>query len=121
MYSFPIGVGAGNWQVKANQYDATHLMAHEYPHNLFLEIINEYGILTGILLMIFILKISFTSFAKMMNHRNHNNSLYPFLFFLWVFLLINAMISGSLNDSRLLFVVASCIMIYNPLVLKTND
>jgi len=121
MYSFPIGVGAGNWQVKANKYDATHLMAHEYPHNLFLEIINEYGILTGILLMIFILKISFTSFAKMMNHRNHNNSLYPFLFFLWVFLLINAMISGSLNDSRLLFVVASCIMIYNPLVLKIND
>ena len=120
MYSFPIGVGAGNWQMKANEYDSTHLMAHEYPHNLFLEIINEYGILTGILLLIFIIKISFTSFAKMINHRNHNNSLYPFLFFLWIFLLINSMISGSLNDSRLLFVVASCIMISKPLTFKVN-
>jgi O-antigen ligase len=95
-------------------------MAHEYPHNLFLEIINEYGILTGILLLIFIIKISFTAFAKMINYNNKNNSLYPFLFFLWIFLLINSMISGSLNDSRLLFVVASCIMISKPLTFKVN-
>jgi hypothetical protein len=35
--------------------------------------------------------------------------------------LFNAMLSGSLNDSRLLFVTASCILIINPLILKDSE
>ena len=93
-------------------------MAHEYPHNLLFEIINEYGLLAGILLLILIFHVTYTSFAKMINHYNSSSSLYPFLFYLWIFLLFNAMLSGSLNDSRLLFVTASCILIINPLILK---
>jgi|TARA_B110000459_G_scaffold30792_1_gene31511 O-antigen ligase len=121
MKKHPFGIGAGNWQLKANQLDPTHLMAHEYPHNLLFEIINEYGLLAGILLLILIFHVTYTSFAKMINHYNSSSSLYPFLFYLWIFLLFNAMLSGSLNDSRLLFVTASCILIINPLILKDSE
>tara|TARA_B110000914_G_scaffold226251_1_gene250053 strand:- start:5044 stop:5676 length:633 start_codon:yes stop_codon:yes gene_type:complete len=120
MLKYPFGVGAGNWQFKANQYNPTHLMAHEYPHNLFFEIINEYGILVGILLFLFILHITYISFSKMNNYSN-KKSLYPLLFYLWIFLLLNAMLSGSLNDSRLLFITACCVLIINPLIIKEDE
>ena len=108
-------------QIQANKYNPTHLMAHDYPHNLLLEIINEYGVLAGILLLLFIIHVSYIGFAKMMNNIKNGSSLYPFLFYLWIFLFLNAMLSGSLNDSRLLIVTACCILINTPLIIKENE
>ena len=121
MLNHPFGIGAGNWQIQANKHDPTHLMAHDYPHNLLLEIINEYGMLAGILLLLFIIHVSYIGFAKMMNNIKNSSSLYPFLFYLWIFLFLNAMLSGSLNDSRLLIVTACCILINRPLIIKENE
>ena len=118
--SYPFGIGAGNWQVIANQYDSTHLMAHEYPHNLIFEIMNEYGVFAGILFLLFILHVSYSAYAKMKNNI-HVNSLYPFLFYLWIFLLLNAMLSGSLDDSRLLFITSCSILVNSPLTLKEDE
>ena len=118
--SYPFGIGAGNWQGIANRYDSTHLMAHEYPHNLIFEIMNEYGVFAGILFLLFILHVSYSAFAKMKNNI-HVNSLYPFLFYLWIFLLLNAMLSGSLDDSRLLFITACSILVNSPLTLKEDE
>ena len=115
--SYPFGIGVGNWQEIANRYDSTHLMAHEYPHNLIMEIMNEYGVFVGILFLLFILHVSYSAYAKMKNNI-HVNSLYPFLFYLWIFLLLNAMLSGSLDDSRLLFITSCSILVNSPLTLK---
>ena len=57
----------------------------------------------------------------MKNQYNNKASLYPFLFYLWMFLILNAMLSGSLNDSRLLFITACCILIINPLIIKEDE
>jgi O-antigen ligase len=118
--SYPFGIGVGNWQEIANRYDSTHLMAHEYPHNLILEIMNEYGVFAGILFLLFILHVSYSAYAKMKNNT-HVNSLYPFLFYLWIFLLLNAMLSGSLDDSRLLFITSCSILVNSPLTLKEDE
>ena len=118
--SYPFGIGAGNWQEIANRYDSTHLMAHEYPHNLIFEIMNEYGVFAGILFLLFILHVSYSAYAKMKNNI-HVNSLYPFLFYLWIFLLLNAMLSGSLDDSRLLFITSCSILVNSPLTLKKDE
>ena len=118
--SYPFGIGAGNWQEIANRYDSTHLMAHEYPHNLIFEIMNEYGVFAGILFLLFILHVSYSAYAKMKNNI-HVNSLYPFLFYLWIFLLLNAMLSGSLDDSRLLFITSCSILVNSPLTFKENE
>jgi len=117
---YPLGIGAGNWQIKANQLDSTHLMAHEYPHNLIFEIFNEYGVIAGLIFLLYILQITIIGFAKMINNKNDNTSLYPFLFYLWIFLLLNAMLSGSLDDSRLLFIISCCFITNQNLILKNE-
>ena len=117
---YPFGIGAGNWQIKANKLDPTHLMAHEYPHNLIFEIFNEYGVIAGLIFIIYILLITILGFAKMINNNNNRTSLYPFLFYLWVFLLLNAMLSGSLDDGRFLFIISCCFITNKNLILKNE-
>ena len=117
---YPFGIGAGNWQIKANKLDPTHLMAHEYPHNLIFEIFNEYGIIAGLLFMLYILQITILGFAKMINNKKNRTSLYPFLFYLWIFLLLNAMLSGSLDDGRFLFIISCCFITNKNLILKNE-
>ena len=117
---YPFGIGAGNWQIKANKLDPTHLMAHEYPHNLIFEIFNEYGIIAGLIFILYILQITILGFAKMINNKKNRTSLYPFLFYLWVFLLLNAMLSGSLDDGRFLFIISCCFITNQNLILKNE-
>lgn len=118
--NYPLGVGAGNWQVISNKLDPTHLMAHEYPHNLLFEIFNEYGIIAGFIFILYIIKITYISYVKMKKHKYNRSSLYPFLFYLWLFLSLNAMLSGSLDDARLLFIISSCFLTNISLV-KLNE
>ena len=117
---YPFGIGAGNWQIKANKLDPTHLMAHEYPHNLIFEIFNEYGVIAGLIFLLYILQITIVGFAKMINNKSNRTSLYPFLFYLWIFLLLNSMLSGSLDDGRLLFIVSCCFITNQNLILKNE-
>lgn len=117
---YPFGIGAGNWQIKANKLDPTHLMAHEYPHNLIFEIFNEYGVIAGLIFILYILQITILGFAKMINNKKNRTSLYPFLFYLWVFLLLNAMLSGSLDDGRFLFIISCCFITNQNLILKNE-
>ena len=117
---YPFGIGAGNWQIKANKLDPTHLMAHEYPHNLIFEIFNEYGVIAGLIFILYILQITILGFAKMINNKKNRTSLYPFLFYLWVFLLLNAMLSGSLDDGRFLFIISCCFFTNQNLILKNE-
>lgn len=118
MQNYPLGVGAGNWQVTANKLNPTHLMPLEYPHNLLLEIACEYGIHTMILFLILILYVVYMSYYKMIKHKKDMTSLYPLLFYLLLFFFFNSLVSGMLNDSRLLFIMISFIIIQNPLIAK---
>lgn len=118
MQNYPLGVGAGNWQVTANKLNPTHLMPLEYPHNLLLEIACEYGIHTMLLFLILILYVVYMSYYKMIKHKKDMTSLYPLLFYLLLFFFFNSLVSGMLNDSRLLFIMISFIIIQNPLIAK---
>ena len=53
-------------------------------------------------------------------HINNDHSFYPLLFYLQLYLVINSFFSGSLNDSRLLFVVMAMSLIETPLILKAK-
>jgi hypothetical protein len=57
----------------------------------------------------------------MMQHSRDKTSLYPLLFYLFLFLFLNSLVSGMLNDSRLLFVVISFIIIHKPLIVCMDD
>ena len=120
MSHYPLGVGLGNWQVYANKIKPTHLLKHQYPHNLVLEIFTELGIISGILFLILLLKILFYNYKKMYLNKNNEHSFYPLLFYLQLYLISNSFFSGSLNDSRLLFVVMAMSLIETSLILKAK-
>jgi O-antigen ligase len=116
LQNYPLGVGAGNFQPITNQIRPTHLIASEYPHNLVLEVACEYGLQTAFVLVLLLLYVFYLSYYKMINYTSEVDSLYPLLFYLFLFLFLNSLVSGMLNDSRLLFVIMSFIIIHRPLI-----
>ena len=92
IYHYPLGVGMGNWQVYSNKIKPYHLVnaKHFYPHNLFLEIFNEYGIISFILFLFLMVKAFKISFKKMNENQQHM-SMYPMLFYLLIFLFLNSL------------------------------
>ncbi len=120
LQNYPFGVGAGNWQIVANNIRPTHLMPLEYPHNLVLEVACEYGLHTSLLLLLLLLYVFHLSYHKMIYHNSDKTSLYPLLFYLLLYFFLNSLVSGMLNDSRLLFIVISFIIIHKPLII-TNE
>ena len=118
---YPMGVGIGNWQDYCNKTQPYHLLRHEYPHNLILEVFSELGFLGGIILLILIVKAMYFTFFRMLKYSKEH-SIYELLFYLQIFLLVNSMFSGSLNDSRLFLVIISVSLIPEPLLQRRlND
>tara|TARA_B100000795_G_scaffold97100_1_gene71259 strand:+ start:1427 stop:2641 length:1215 start_codon:yes stop_codon:yes gene_type:complete len=106
---YPLGVGVGNWQKMINKQNPRHLIKHEYPHNIFLEIAAEYGLIS---VFLFILIIINTIYLGIKNIKIANSifSLYQLFFYLFLFYLINSMVSGMIIDSRILFIVSGLIL-----------
>ena len=121
MQHYPFGVGLGNWQIYINKIRPTHLLKHEYPHNLVLEIFTELGFFSGILFLSLLIYILFYNYKKMYLYMNNEYSFYPLLFYLQFYLVINSFFSGSLNDSRLLFIIMAMSLIELPLSLNRNN
>lgn len=116
MREHPFGVGAGNWQIEANRANPAHLMNGNlyYPHNLFLEVSNEYGVYAPVILLILFIYITYSGFIKLRKLKNKSISLYPLFFYLMIFLILNSFFSGSLIDNRLLFIIISILLIKRP-------
>jgi len=113
---YPMGVGIGNWQTYCNKLRPYHLLKHDYPHNLVLEIFSELGFLGGIIFLLLMLRVVYHTYARMVNFRNNKGSFYPLLFYLLIFLIVNSFFSGNLNDARLLFVIIAISLIDRPLI-----
>tara|TARA_B000000532_G_scaffold139552_1_gene112080 strand:+ start:147 stop:599 length:453 start_codon:yes stop_codon:yes gene_type:complete len=119
VYKYPFGVGIGNWQEYCNQSQPHHLLRHEYPHNLLLEIFVELGILGGLIFLYLLIKSIYFTYKRYL--LNKSSRIYPLLFYLQIFLLFNSLFSGSLNDSRLLFVVLAFGITAQPLLYKRYE
>jgi O-antigen ligase len=122
LQNYPLGIGAGNWRTVSNDLRPNHLTPDnlEYPHNIFLEVACEYGIQTLILLLLLFIYVFHLSYNKMKKYSGDKTSLYPVLFYLLVYFTLNSLVSGMLNDSRLLFLIISFILIDKPLIAKTS-
>lgn len=69
-----------------------------YPHNIILEITAELGVL-GLIIFLLIIAVGLLRFFNYFNKNFYSTS----VFALFVFFLINSMVSGDLNDNRFLF------------------
>ena len=72
-----------------------------YPHNLFLEIASEFGVITLFLFLLYLFHSVYLSFKINLTSKLITGNM---LFYTFAFLLLNSMISGDLSDARLLFV-----------------
>ena len=109
--SYPFGVGSGNFAVYSDKRMYLENKQLFYPHNIFLEIFLEFGLFSGLFFFIYILYSTIKSYN--LNIKDRNNDYGNLLFYTFVFLILNSMISGDLNDARLLLVFIPLMSIEN--------
>lgn len=102
-----VGEGIGGFGYNYNDTDA-----RGYPHNIFLEIIAELG-LVGLVLFLLLI---FRCIAPYFYRSGKDDSFSYSIFIVFLFYFLNANISGDLNDNRVMFCfmslsyISSCIM-----------
>jgi O-antigen ligase len=99
--SYPLGVGSGNFVEYTDRSDFLKNKNLYYPHNLFFEIATEFGIISLLFFLIYLLHSTYLSFKINLLNKFQTGNM---MFYTFVFLFLNSMISGDLNDARLLFV-----------------
>ncbi|EQB64156.1 MAG: O-antigen polymerase [candidate division Zixibacteria bacterium RBG-1] len=110
--SFPYflsGTGIGGFTVSYAGFDDKRGI---YPHNIFLEMASELGFLglLAIFLLIFwSLKDGFSLFKR--NQDSNSTYLSLTLLALFIFLLLNSLVSGDINDNRILFASMALIQV----------
>jgi len=99
----PFGVGIGNWAQESNKLSDHQHEDKQYPHNIFLELVNESGIIVLLIFIILLITI-FEASLSLLFYENR----YYFLrltFILFVYLFINSLVSGDIVDNRLMFIM----------------
>jgi len=99
----PFGVGIGNWAQESNKFSDLSHPDKEYAHNIFLEIMNESGIV--VLLLFIILLITLLDSSLFLLFFQQNYYFVRLTFILFVYLFINALVSGDIVDNRLMFIM----------------
>lgn len=115
----PMGVGLGNWAQEFNWYTNTYLDLDDYPHNIFIEIIVETGLLGLLLFMSIIVYPLYKYFKYSTKFKDNNN--YVLLPILIVFSLVNASFSGDLSDARLLFILSTILFTLTTFHTSNNE
>jgi hypothetical protein len=93
-------LGIGGFVMDYGGYDA---ISGDYPHNIFLEIGSELGVI-GMIAFLWMLGWTFSRWLAL-RRKARGNQLHVVytLFAMLVFELINACVSGDINTNRLLF------------------
>jgi len=103
VYTSPLGVGLGNWAQESNKLSDHQHEDKQYAHNIFLELVNESGLVVLFLFVILLISILDSSLFLVFYQDN-----YYFLrltFILFTYLFINALVSGDIVDNRLMFIM----------------
>jgi O-antigen ligase len=100
-----IGNGLGSWKYDFNK-DAY------YPHNIFLEIMYELGII-GLLIFLFLIIKPIHKFYIYFNSKvsNENKLLMLTAFILFIYSLLNSQLSGNFIDNRQIWLFATIVLL----------
>ena len=96
------GNGIGSWPILMDFGDKPG-----YPHNIFIEIAVELGLIG---LVLFITLIMFTIHKLNLHNHLRNNSLKMMIFLIFCFLFLRTLISGEINDHRAFFAILGFMM-----------
>lgn len=111
MADYPIGVGLGNWSKVAQDY-GWYIFQLDYPHNVFVEVANESGLIAGILLLASVIYSFFVGFRSIDSADNVEDQRFCLaVVLICAFFLVNSLLSGDLGDARMLLVFcALCVV-----------
>lgn len=96
------GNGIGSWPILMDFGDKPG-----YPHNIFMEIAVELGLIG---LVLFITLIMFAIHKLNLHCHLRNNSLEMMIFLIFCFLFLRTLISGEINDHRAFFAILGLMM-----------
>ena len=99
----PFGVGIGNWAQESNKFSEHQHEDKQYSHNIFLELMNESGIV--VLFLFIILLITILDSSLLLLFLQDRYYYFRLIFVLFAYLFINALVSGDIVDNRLMFVM----------------
>lgn len=122
IFSFPTfftGLGIGGFSYYYSGMDIPH---GTYPHNIFLEIGSELGVLGLFAFGIIMLHALFKGLQNIRiceNNRFFNVAVTVLIFF--IYMLLNALVSGDINDNRVLFSSIGMIYAVNYLIQKGRN
>lgn len=95
-----LGKGFGSFPVFYN-----HVDVKDYPHNIFLEFLAETGIF-GFIVFLTLIIVVFSQVIKFNKHKKLNETQFSIISIM-IFFLINANVTGDINDNRVLFAFLS--------------
>ncbi|USG67137.1 O-antigen ligase family protein [Brevibacillus ruminantium] len=101
----PFGIGWGGFAHEINLWQGE---TRQYPHNIWLEITLEGGWLAGLAL----LALFYAGFSRLYRHLRSFEA--RALFAALLYFLLNAMVSGDINDNKLLFALAGVALVFTP-------
>ncbi|XZC80680.1 O-antigen ligase family protein [Tenacibaculum sp. ZS6-P6] len=118
IFANPFGYGLGNYSVYSDFKKINGLSG--YPHNLFVEIWLEHGILILLLFVIIFIKcLRIVKSVLIGKKRGADNR--QLAAAIWFFYLLNSMVSGDFNDNRLLLVFTLLLILSNKIYKKKNE
>ncbi|MGC8943967.1 MAG: O-antigen ligase family protein [Caldisericia bacterium] len=122
IFNFPnfiTGLGLGGFNFYYTRYDISRGI---YPHNIFLEILSELGII-GFIIFTYILIKSFSNILNKIKTSESKNEFYlNFIILTYLlFMLINASTSGDLNDNRLFFLFLGISQVYRKYYIQNKE
>jgi O-antigen ligase len=107
MFRFPFGLGFGGFTQWYNGGNTG--IQFLYPHNLFLELGAEGGLLGLLAILLLVIKSFFNVLSNSSLSLLQNKPLKDTLLSLLVFMIFNSTVSGELNDDRTLFALIGLI------------
>ena len=81
--SFGVGAMGNHNSIYGHSFNAFRI-----PHNLILEVACEYGLHTALLLLLLFLYVFHLGYHKMIQYNRDKTSLYPLLFYLFLYFLL---------------------------------
>jgi len=91
--------------VQGFRYLSPNPITYNYPHNLFLELGSEMGILAAVAFLALAFLAFWEIFKQLRNPFLPGDSLVPTVFLLLIYVFLDAMVSGDMNDLRFMWFV----------------
>ena len=115
----PLGVGIGNWAQESNKLSDHQHEDTQYAHNIFLEIMNESGIVVLFLFIVLLISILDSSLFLLFYQESYYFARLVFILFIYLF--INALVSGDIVSNRLMFIMIALFINERLRVQKISD